>query len=394
MDEQTVQNMKMFGSEISEESVVGLKILFVVDSLKRGGMERRMIELLKVLAHRNNTAAKVVVLSNVIKYDEIYDTGIEIKKFKRKIKKDPGIFWKIYQYANEFRPDLVHCWGSMSTIYTIPSAKLLKIPIITSNVNDAPKWKHPFNSKLLRAKFCFLFADVVLGNSQAGLKSFGVPKSKGRCIVNGIELDRAKNLERPEIVKALYQVKTEKVVGMVGGFNSRKDHETFIKAAQIVLEDNDDVTFVALGGGPKLELSRQLIPEKFKDRIRLPGESKQVESFINIIDVGVLATNTDAHQEGISNAIMEYMLLGKPVVATDGGGTPELVEDQETGFLVPPYSPEILAKKIHFLLNNIGRSKEMGQKGRERIIRFFSLEKMGNNFFELYVSLQKKSRRS
>ena len=81
---------------------------------------------------------------------------------------------------------------------------------------------------------------------------------------------------------------------------------------------------------------------------------------------------------------MEYMALAKPVVATNGGGTSEIVNNNKTGFLVKPKQVGDLAKKIEFLLNNNGIAKKMGSAGKEKLLREFSLEKMTDRMIALY----------
>jgi len=81
---------------------------------------------------------------------------------------------------------------------------------------------------------------------------------------------------------------------------------------------------------------------------------------------------------------MEYMALGKPVVVTDGGGGKEIVLDGETGFFVPPRSPEDLAYKINYLLDNPNLAKKMGEAGKKRIGEAFSFDIMVKNTLKLY----------
>ena len=80
------------------------------------------------------------------------------------------------------------------------------------------------------------------------------------------------------------------------------------------------------------------------------GNQKDVESIVNICDIGVLMTNNLVHQEGVSNSILEYMAFSKPVIASKGGGTSEIVIPEETGFLINPFDVNDLAKKIVYLL--------------------------------------------
>ncbi|MEL7341058.1 MAG: glycosyltransferase family 4 protein, partial [Bacteroidota bacterium] len=123
------------------------------------------------------------------------------------------------------------------------------------------------------------------------------------------------------------------------------------------------------------------------DRILFPGMVNNVESIINIIDVGVLASNSKVHGEGISNAILEYMALAKPVVATRGGGTPEIVMDGQTGFMVPPFDPDAMANKINWLLELQEEAKAMGVRARQRVEADFNLENMAERYYQIYQSI-------
>jgi glycosyltransferase involved in cell wall biosynthesis len=112
-----------------------------------------------------------------------------------------------------------------------------------------------------------------------------------------------------------------------------------------------------------------------------------VESIINAFDIGILLTDLERHGEGISNSIMEYMAAGKPVIATDGGGTREIVIDGETGFLVPQKSPERVAETIDKLLNDDELRRNMGLMGKQMIQREFNIHRMTSEHVELYEKL-------
>ena len=127
--------------------------------------------------------------------------------------------------------------------------------------------------------------------------------------------------------------------------------------------------------------SKKLVDVKFKEKFfRFLGKKSDIELYINTIDVGILATFT----EGISNSIMEFMAAGKPVIASSGGGTKEIVDDGKTGFLVNTSDAEGLAVKIELLLDNSDLRLKMGQEGQARIRNFFSIDEMAKQFLTLY----------
>jgi glycosyltransferase involved in cell wall biosynthesis len=126
-----------------------------------------------------------------------------------------------------------------------------------------------------------------------------------------------------------------------------------------------------------------LIDIQYIEHFRLLGELSGVESLVNIMDICVLSTFT----EGVSNSILEYMALGKPVVATAGGGTNEIVSDTVTGLLISPSDPEELALKLELLLNDTDLCARMGLAGKERIIEEFSIDAMVRKYINLYYKL-------
>ena len=81
------------------------------------------------------------------------------------------------------------------------------------------------------------------------------------------------------------------------------------------------------------------------------------------------------------------MVFGKPVVATNGGGTPEIVKNNENGFLVPPKSPEKLAERIQYLLDHPDLALKMGKAGQIRVKKDFSIQRMEREYLELYQEI-------
>jgi glycosyltransferase involved in cell wall biosynthesis len=361
-----------------------MHILFFVDCFGAGGKERRLLELIKGLLKNKEAKCSVVVMDKNVHYKEIFELDIDIHFLVRKTKKDLSIFGKFYSLCAKIKPDLIHSFNSMTTVYAIPASKLLKIKIVNGMVCDAPAHIKFLSENHVRSVLTFPFSNVIVGNSYAGLGSYKVPVNKGICIHNGFDFTRIAQLTDKQFIKDKFGIKTTYVIGMVASFSNLKDHATFFKAAEIITENRDDITFITVGDGRlKQGFEQQYAKNK---RILFLGSQGDVESIINVFDIGVLTTYT----EGISNAIMEYMALKKPVIATDGGGTVELISDNDTGYLIPVKASEILLEKIIFLLNNRDKANQMGNSGYKRIENLFSIKKMINEYLNLYKKLTVK----
>jgi glycosyltransferase involved in cell wall biosynthesis len=357
-----------------------MKVLFYMDSLVSGGKERRLIELMRALKLKEDIEFELVVMSKDIHYKEVFDFGINIHYIIRKTKKDISAFSRFYKLCRNYRPDIVHCWDSMTAVYSVPTCKLLHIKLVNGMVINSPIRQNVFNKNWLRAKFTFPFSDIIVGNSKAGLLAYKAPKNKSKVIYNGFNFDRTENLINKEIIKKELRSDSNYLIGMVAAFSESKDYKTYYRAAKYLLDIRKDLIFLAIGPDTDSADSKELIDDKYIEHFRMLGLKSGVESLINVMDIGVLSTFT----EGVSNSILEYMALEKPVVATFGGGTNEIVIDNETGFLINPSNPEELADKLGILLNNADLRTNMGLAGKKRIINEFSVEKMVRNYTDLY----------
>jgi len=364
-----------------------MKVLLLIDSLTSGGRERRLVELVKGFSNTKDIELALVVFSDRIHYKEIFEMGIPVKILKRVPKKNPMVLLQLYKFCKNWRPELIHSWATMSTILAIPTSIVLRIDLINANIVNAPINMGFFNKQYFRARITFPFSKVVLGNSWAGLKAYKVPKEKAVCIYNGFGSERLSSIKDSSEIRKLFSISTPKIVGMVASFTDKKDFKSYISAALIVLSEREDITFLAIGAGKNLEKCKRMIPSRFASFFIFTGVQTDIESIVNSFDIGVLATDTRVHGEGISNSILEYMALGKPTIATTGGGTNEIVQDLKTGFLIPNNAPEVLAAKLNYLIDNPEEAKEMGQRGKNRIANMFSLSKMTSEYYKLYKKI-------
>ena len=359
-----------------------MRILFFTENLRAGGKERRIIELLKNLKSSGDVQIELVLTKNIIHYEEIYELDIPIHLIERKFtKKDPRLFFKFFKIAKAFKPDIIHVWGHMVAVYAVPTKILLGIPLINNEIVDSTQ-----NTKLLGKGIVFKASDRIIANTHAGLKAYNAPMSKSAVIYNGFSFERLKHIESADTVRGKFSIKTPFVVGMVASFLNYKDYDTYINAALKIFENRKDISFLCIGDGDD-SAYKKMVPESAKGNILFLGRQSKVESIMNICDVGVLTTNINYHGEGISNALMEFMSLGKPVITTNFGGSIELIDENETGYLIEPFNPLQLADRVIYLIDHVQERQRMGQNAHRTIEEKFSLNNMVRLFREEYTNL-------
>lgn len=357
-----------------------MRILFFIDVLTSGGKERRLTELMKGLKQRSDFEFELALMSTEINYKEVRDLNIPIHYLIRRTKKDLSVFRMLYTLARNYNPDIIHCWGSMTAVYSVPVCRILQIKLVNGLITDSPRRQNVLNKHWFRAKITFPFSDIIVSNSKAGLVAYDAPKSKSYFIHNGFNFERTDKIISSQSVRKQLKIKTKYIIGMVANYSKNKDYPTFFAAAQMVLLKRKDLTFIAIGVNTDSDIARSHINYENCEFFRLLGIRTEIESYINAMDICILSTFT----EGISNSILEYMALGKPVIATSGGGTNEIVVDCETGFLINKMNPGELADKIHILLNDYQLRVRMGEAGQSRIKSYFSIDLMVNNYASLY----------
>lgn len=358
-----------------------MKIAIVTDHLLSGGKERRMVELIKKLSKNPKYQFHVILLEgndeSSISYKDILECPVNIiylGKYTR-----TQLIWQLYRLCSKEKYNVVHLWASLVYGYLLlPVRYILRIPIISSSITSARKQG---GKKYMIHQFTYHFFDKVLSNSMQALVINKVPKDKAVCIYNGFDFNRTKIKHSEAEVRERYGIKTKYIVSMAGEYSNRKDYPLFVDAANYVLEQEPDVTFIAMGSGDASPYET-FIKEKFKDRIRFVGRVTDVESVFNISSIVVLATTV----EGVSNAIMEGMSLGKPIVSTYGPyvGTAEIVENGKSGFLVAYHDTEAFANCILRLLANETLCKVMGERGKQIVKEKFNIGQMVNGFVSVY----------
>lgn len=371
-----------------------MRVLMLTDSLSKGGTERQLLELIKGLKiGEPEMDILLVLLSDVVDYNYVYELPIKIRIVKRQTKKDITVFAKLNRLLNEFKPDIIHTWSTMSSFY-VSFLKIFRGGIFVNNsILNAYTDMNFFHHEFLKVRFSGFFSTILVANSKAGLCSYRISPKEGICIYNGVDLKRFEHLKQIETVEMeILGRKKENlyVAAMVAAFEERKDYDTLIDAAVEACSLWPDIVFLLIGDGSQIETMKRKVPLEFLNkRILFTGNRDDIESILQIIDVGILISPS----EGLSNAIIEYMTTGKPVIATKEGGTGELVKHGWNGYLVDQKNPKQIINRIDKLKNNPQQAYEMGQNGRKWIYNNLDNKTITSKYLQLYHKLLESSQK-
>jgi glycosyltransferase involved in cell wall biosynthesis len=185
-------------------------------------------------------------------------------------------------------------------------------------------------------------------------------------------------------LQALFPRPMQRVVGAVGRLSPEKGFSVLVEAARRMAGVDPDVGFVLFGDGPLVpQLRVQVDALGLRERFVLAGFRADATCFLPHLDLVVLPSFT----EGLPVVLLEALVAAVPVVATAVGGTPEVVEDGVSGYLVPARDPAALADRIAAILASPDRARAMGRRGRERVKAEFSLARQGLEYQRLFERL-------
>jgi len=202
----------------------------------------------------------------------------------------------------------------------------------------------------------------------------GLKAERVSCLPTGIDPSRF----APEIKGTLHHElnlpEETPLVGVIAVLRSWKGHLDFLEAVSLLVKENTPAHFVLAGDGPMRQVVRDKIKElHLEDRVHLLGHRSDVPNVLASLQVVVLSSY--AH-EGIPQGLLQAQSMAKPVVGCAVGGIPEIVKEGVTGRLVPPRDPSALARAIGGLLENNEVAKQLGETGREQILKSHTLEGM------------------
>ncbi|MGB8543307.1 MAG: glycosyltransferase [Candidatus Acidiferrales bacterium] len=369
-----------------------LRVLHVLNRFATGGTEHVVLKLVGGLngAIFEQRLAALRGMDSAIDQNRIpggqlllqgrNDTGFELMLFR------------LARVMRAYRPHIVHSrnWGA---IEAIPAARLAGVPIAIHSEHGYELDMLaglPTRRRLFR-RAAYSMASAVFAVTRE-LRDFHahqawVSPDRIRVIYNGVDTRRFQ--PQPHMRFSLRQKfglpQSRFIVGTVGRIVDIKDHPTLLRAIEIMLRGGVDAHALIVGSGPELERNQQLVRDSsaLSGRVTFIGSSDEVPELLNAMDAFALTSIS----EGMSNTLLEAMASGLPVVVTSVGGNPEVVVEGSTGCLFQPRDAETLASRLALLASQNNLRSSYGAEARERVVTSFGLERMLDDYSQLYLEL-------
>ena len=379
--------------------MVSQKILYVIGSLDLGGTERHVSLISQLLKQMGWEPIIYCITRRGIQGDIVEKSGVkvvgppwELKPYQTGIGKFFRLLAsciKLFHLMLFQRPHIVHFYLPVAYLIGAPLAILSRLPILVMSRRSLNNYqtKHPILARLEQRLHHRMTA--ILANSKSIVSQLveteSCDRDKVQVIYNGVELTYWSDATGHDKVSSPDNA-NELTIIIVANLIPYKGHNDLIAALAMIqdrLPKRWQLRCVGRDDGFRVKLEAQIKTLNLDSQIRFMGERTDAAQLLREADIGILCS----HEEGFSNAILEGMAAGLPMVVTDVGGNAEAIVDGETGFLVAPRDPAGLGAAILKLALDPTVRTKMGAAGRKRVEELYTIEKCVSNYDRFYRAL-------
>ncbi len=361
----------------SEIELKPIRLLFVLISPVRGGLEEVVLALLTRLDRREFTLGLACPGSLLeAMAEELRPLEVEKYPVSAYTWLKPGDVSALASCIRRFKPDLVNPHLFRSTLVAAPLAKRLGVSRVVETYHGREVWRRGIlKGSFLVDRVISHWVDRVIAVSEAArdflVRAKGIPARKITVVPNGRDLSVFKPGQARELARKELEVGPEvAVVGVVGRLEPQKGHCYALDALPAVLSEFPNSRLLLVGDGSlRGEIEEQARRLGVASHIIFTGFRTDVPRLLDAMDLVVLPSL----YEGMPLTAIEAAAMGKPIVATEVDGTPEVVREGITGRLVPPADPPALAEAIRALLRNPSLAQRMGEAGRQHALAHLDL---------------------
>ena len=375
------------------------RILIVAEALGYGGTESHLVTVLPRLAEAGLSISVFCLAERGPRAVELEQAGVRVLAASRLAnRREKRLLYPLqagldcsalYAFARQWRPHVAHFFLPGPYLLGTPVAVAAQIPIKVMSRRSLAHYQQNWRGARHVERLLHSRMTAIVGNCNAILRELmdeGVPEAKLRLIYNGIEpTGRAQDKRE---ARATLGLDADALIGVVvANLIPYKGHRDLIDALALAapkLPPAWQVLCVGADNDLRPELETLAAAKGLAGNLRFLGQRFDVGRLLEAADFGVLPSRAN---EGFSNAILESMRAGLPMVVTDVGGNAEAVVDGQTGFVVPPADPPALAEALLRVAEDPALRRKLGEAGRERVTTHFTLDACVAKYRALYDEL-------
>jgi glycosyltransferase involved in cell wall biosynthesis len=372
--------MKDFGT-IKKQSTEKIRILYITSLLdKKGGAEKNLCDIvLNIDKHKFMPYVLAFKGGELTEELETRGINVQVNGVSKLISYNALKKGKdLYYFLKKVKIQVIVTYHHDADIWAGIIARLAGVLVVISSRRDMGYQlakKHIWFYRI----FSHLFSSFITVSEAVGLeisRREWIGQGRIKVIHNGLRTDLySKKHDLQEVCKKYGISSTKTVIGIVASFRPVKGQMYLVEAINKIVKSYNDIQVVCVGDNETEYFSsvKSRIDElELQKYFLFTGVQQNIPEILSIFDIFVMPSVN----EGFSNAIIEAMAAGKPVIAPDSGGNPEAVEHGKSGFLFKPCDSGSLAEALKKLINNKDLCQLMGREGRTRTGQLFTLDKM------------------
>ena len=357
-----------------------IRVLILTDEMEVGGTQRQIVHIARGLDRALFDPTVVFFCNRSYLTDELQQAGISVVEIRKDRRLDLHFVRELIKFIDDGRFDVMHCfafsgelWGAIARRFVAPSRR----PVLITSVRGKYEWYGRLQWWIKR--WTASQSACVIANSHSGrdhtAARLGLRRQTIDVVYNGVDEPPLAVITRPppsgEIIMAVF----------VGRLVEVKNIPVLLRAMRSLRVKGAPVRLRIVGDGPLRQKYADLIADYgLENAVELLGERSDVAMQIALSDFMVLPS----YHEGLSNVILEAMMVGRPVIASNVGGNAELVEHMQTGLLFENDNDTELADAMLALIMNPEMRAAFGAQGRRQATDRFAITAMVNSMQEFY----------
>ncbi|MDH3997989.1 MAG: glycosyltransferase family 4 protein [Desulfuromonadales bacterium] len=365
------------------------KILILIDSSRLSGPGRQVLQIFQHIDRERydlTLGVPVVGHADTELLCEARKSGVQLLEFRQRHSFDPFVIFALRRKVKALGIDIVQTHGYKPCVLGA-MLKLLSghrwLHFMHGHTAEDFKVALYFRLEFTLARFANRIA-TVSDEMRARLVARGLPDTKTATIHNALDpaqfQSNAESASRNDFAIS----EQETLIGVIGRLSPEKGPDVFLDAFKRFLQQGYKAKVLLIGEGPlEQELRQQCAALGLGDQVVFAGYQPAISQFYPLLDLLALPSRS----EGLPNVALEALYFGVPVVATEVGGTPEVIVGNETGLLTPADAPDALAETMGRICDNADLRKRLVENGRSLCREQFSPSARVNKIETLYASL-------